>query len=82
LTADVNQTVSYNRNCAFLEALFEKTRETIRTDLSDIDEDETPSAFRKKMTDGQTFTETNPFRKKFYDDIVEQAKTILAQVCT
>jgi hypothetical protein len=34
------------------------------------------SAFRKFMTEGQTYYTSNPYRKKFYADVIEEATEV------
>ena len=82
LTADGNQVDAYDRVCAFLEALFERTAATIREDFGDVDDAELASRFRTRMTEGQTFQNPNSFRKTFYREVIQNAnkKFMAAQV--
>ena len=34
------------------------------------------SAFRQRMTEGQTFYTSNPYRKKFYSDVIKEATEV------
>jgi hypothetical protein len=80
LTADLSQNEVYNRTCAFLEALFKHTSETIEKELGEIDLEDLTSEFRGKMTEGQTYRSVNDFRKNFYHLVIQKAKEIERKV--
>ena len=64
--------------CAFLEALFNQAAETIRNEFEFddlVNLEDLASQFRRKMTEGQTFESANPFRKKFYHEVIQKAET-------
>jgi hypothetical protein len=79
LTPALSQAVAYNRMCAFLEALFQHTRETIQN-FDDSELENLPATFRRKMTEGQMYTSVNSFRKNFYAAVVQKAKIREGQV--
>lgn len=74
LTADDSRKHVSLRMRAFMEALFEHTAEVIRKEFPGADYEELAMGFRSKMTKGQTFQSVNPFRRKFYHDVVLKAE--------
>lgn len=74
LTTNGSERDSYDRACAFLEALFEHTAKILQNDFKNIDAAKLASEFRKRMTKGQTFEQHNSFRVAFYDDVIKSAK--------
>jgi hypothetical protein len=79
LTADLSQAESYNRMCAFLEALFQHTGEIIQK-FDDSELENLPATFRRKMTEGQMYTLVNNFRMNFYAAVIQKAKIREGQV--
>lgn len=79
LTADLPQGEVYNRMCAFSQALFEHTADTIRN-FDDSECNDLAATFRRKMTEGQTYTSVNDFRKDFYAAVIRKAKACEGKV--
>jgi hypothetical protein len=63
----------------FLESLFAHALATLRDQFGDSDSGyaEMAAHFRAEMTAGQTFAGHNAFRVKFYEDVIETAKSNL-----
>jgi hypothetical protein len=66
----------YHRACAFLDALFERTATVLQTEFNDVGYLDLPTEFRDKMTSGQALVAAGPYRKKFYDQVVNKANTL------
>ena len=81
LTTKGTEATSYHRACHFIEALFQHTEDTLKSEFSGIEE--VAREFRIRMTMDQTMKEHNEFRRKFYQRVVQiaQAKIKPEDVC-
>lgn len=78
LTGGVTRVDSYDRSCAFLQALFETTKEK----LSQLDSQpqtvaEAAAQFRRLMTHGQRMAGHNVYRRSYYTQVVSRAHELM-----
>jgi hypothetical protein len=74
---------SYRRACCFIDALFQHTDHTLKTQFdSQWEIEKVAHEFRIIMTAGQTMKEHNEFRRRFYQQVVQIAEKLMAEdVC-
>jgi hypothetical protein len=72
LTSVGSKDVAYDGACAFLEALFKHTTDTLRFHDHSLEYFEFAREFRSYMTDGQKMTEHNQFREHLYEKLLKR----------
>jgi hypothetical protein len=71
---------SYRRACCFIDALFQHTDHTLKTEFdSQWEIEKVAREFRIVMTAGQTMKEHNEFRRRFYPQVVRIAEKLMAE---
>jgi hypothetical protein len=73
------QREAYTKACAFLEALFDKTAQVVKTNCAGSKNlRQYAGKFRKLLTEGQKMQKHNSFRETFYGEVVHQAELKVA----
>ncbi|KAF8319201.1 hypothetical protein F5887DRAFT_378307 [Amanita rubescens] len=75
LTKKGTEGESYRRACRFIDALFQHTDHILKKEFDPkLKIEEVACKFRMRMTEGQTMTMHNEFRRQFYQQVVQIAK--------
>ena len=76
LTKKVSESESHLRACCFIEALFDHTLLTLRSNHFEADWEicQVAAKFRSLMTTGQSMKGHNEFRTKFYGEVIQIAE--------
>ena len=86
---ELDEDYARNRINAFLHALFEATEAEVERIIREVDPNNSTESgmyekvseeFRRRMTEGQSYGQTNTFRTGFYENVIKRAQQCLESI--